>query len=90
MAKIEKKQETFAYFQPSASTVAVAGDFTEWEKKPIQLRRQKDGTWKTTVPLEPGTHQYRFLVDGEWRNDSQCTVFAPNPFGAENCVRIVK
>jgi len=23
----------------------------------------------TTVELKPGTHHYRFLVDGEWRDD---------------------
>ena len=89
MANTSKKRETFTYQQPGASTVSLAGDFTEWDKNPIQLKKQKDGTWKTAVSLAPGTYEYRFLVDGEWRNDSECTRFRTNPFGAENCVRIV-
>lgn len=40
------------------------GDFTEWQRRPIELKRQKDGVWRATVPLEAGTHEYRFIVDG--------------------------
>jgi hypothetical protein len=25
-------------------------------------------------------------VDGEWRDDPNCTERVPNPFGSENCV----
>ena len=89
MAKAVKKRETFVYSQPGASTVSLVGSFTDWETSPIQLKKQKDGTWKATVSLSPGTYEYRFLVDGEWRNDVQCTTFKRNPFGAENCVRVV-
>jgi hypothetical protein len=48
-----------------------------------------DGVWRATVKLEPGTHHYRFLVDGEWRDDPECTLRAPNPFGGENMTRQV-
>ena len=47
------------------------------------------GAWKVVVPLPPGTHHYRFLVDGEWRDDAECTLRVPNPFGTENSVRQV-
>jgi 1,4-alpha-glucan branching enzyme len=89
VARILKKRETFAYVQPGASSVELLGDFTDWEKNPIRLQKQKDGTWATTVVLVPGAYEYRYRVDGEWRNDTQCTRFTPNPFGAENCVRVV-
>ncbi len=89
MAKTTKKRETFICSAPNASTVSLVGSFTDWKTNPIQLKKQKDGTWKTTVSLPPGTHEYRFLVDGEWHNDTQCTTFKPNPFGADNCIRVV-
>ena len=84
-----KKKETFEVIEPNASAVLLAGDFTDWEQCPVPLKRQKDGTWKATVPLAPGAHQYRFLVDGQWRADAKCAQRAANPFGSDNCVRQV-
>jgi 1,4-alpha-glucan branching enzyme len=89
MARTAKKKETFTCFQPHAARVELVGDFTGWRESPIELKKQKDGMWKATVPLDPGPHEYRFLVDGQWCNDSNCAQFAPNPFGDSNCVRIV-
>lgn len=89
MVKALKKKETFQLIEPDATEVFLVGDFTDWEEDPIMLKRQNDGLWKTTVELEPGQHEYRFLVDGEWRNDSRCPLRKANPFGGENCVRNV-
>jgi hypothetical protein len=41
------------------------------------------------VPLPPGTYHYRFLVDGEWRDDPVCPLHVPNIFGSQDAVRIV-
>ena len=90
MAKEFKFKETFQLFDPQASSVTLVGDFTGWEKRPIALNKQKDGTWTTTVPLDPGVHEYRFIVDGQWRDDDRCSLRKPNPFGATNCLREVK
>jgi len=83
------KKESFTFFAPSAEIVMLAGDFTEWEHSPIALKKQKDGTWKATVALQPGEHQYRFLVDGQWQDDQECAERRPNGFGQQNCIRIV-
>ena len=85
-----KRKEAFAIFAPSAEDVQLVGDFTAWQEKPIKLKRSKDGTWKATVPLDPGVHEYRYLVDGKWQNDPDCTETRKNAYGAENCVREVK
>ena len=77
----------FSFMAPEAQSVQLAGDFTGWELYPVGLKKQKSGLWKTTVSLEAGSHEYRFLVDGQWRDDPACTARVPNQFGAENCVR---
>jgi 1,4-alpha-glucan branching enzyme len=84
-----KKKETFEVNEPNATTVELLGDFTDWESNPISLKRQKGGVWRAAVPLDPGPHQYRLRVDGEWRDDAGCSARCPNPFGGENCVRDV-
>ena len=52
-----KKKESFELVEPNAADVQLVGDFTGWEQNPIALKRQKDGCWKATVPLEPGQHE---------------------------------
>jgi 1,4-alpha-glucan branching enzyme len=81
--------QTFRCKAPDASSVLLAGDFTHWQERPIPLERGPDGVWQATVALPPGTHHYRFIVDSEWRDDPECTLRVPNPFGGENCVRKV-
>ena len=84
-----KKTQTFLFTAPSAMSVQLVGDFTQWQKSPIQIRKGSDGIWKATVQLEPSDHPYRFLVDGQWRDDPECALHVPNPYGGENSIRRV-
>jgi hypothetical protein len=47
-----------------ASDVRLAGSFTGWEAS-HEMAPISDGRWSVTVPMEPGVHDYVFLVDGE-------------------------
>ena len=85
----ESKKETFTYNDANAQSVSLAGDFTDWERNAIPMKKQKNGSWKATVNLPPGTYEYRFLVDGQWQNDQECQNRRQNGFGAENCIREV-
>jgi 1,4-alpha-glucan branching enzyme len=84
-----KRKETFTFAAPQAHRVELLGAFTGWEEQPVQMKRQKNGLWKATVSLEPGTHEYRLKVDGQWCDDPDCPDRQPNAFGGHNCVRIV-
>ena len=89
-SKSLKQKVSFTFLDPKAQQVALVGEFTDWEEMPRQLKKQKSGLWKTTVPLGPGTYEYRYLVDGQWRDDPQCQDRRENPFGSANCVRVVQ
>jgi 1,4-alpha-glucan branching enzyme len=80
------KRQTFHYSAHGANSVLLVGDFTNWQEKPIPLQRRNDGDWTAAVNLPPGQHHYRFIVDGEWHDDPECTVRVPNPFGSEDMV----
>ena len=84
-----KPLQTFSFKAPGAVSVQLVADFTHWERTPINLKRETGGVWRTTVDLAPGTYHYRFLVDGQWRDDPECTLRVPNPFGGSNSVRKV-
>ena len=83
------KHQTFSLAMPAAASVQLVGDFTQWTQHPIHMRRTGQGVWQAGVDLEPGTHRYRFLVDGQWMDDPACTVRAPNPFGSQDAIREV-
>ena len=74
----------------AAASVKLAADFTDWDKSPLDMSRGDNGVWSTTVPLPPGDHAYRFIVDGKWFNDPHCLEFIPNPFGTANSVKKVQ
>ena len=83
------RAQGFSFRAPEAISVQLVGDFTHWQEHPISLRKDAMGTWHASVELKPGTHHYRFLVDGEWRDDPECAVRVPNPFGGQNMARQV-
>lgn len=84
-----KKKQSFSFKAPTAMSVQLVGDFSHWQQRPINMQKGPDGVWRTTVALGPGKHHYRFLVDGQWRDDPECTVYVPNPYGGQNAVRQV-
>jgi 1,4-alpha-glucan branching enzyme len=84
-----KQKQTFTFRSPAATSVLLVGDFTRWQQNPIPLQKQPNGVWTTTALLEPGTYHYRFLVDGEWCDDPNCTLRVPNPFGTQDSVLMV-
>jgi 1,4-alpha-glucan branching enzyme len=85
-AIVTKQRQIFSLNAPDAHNVLLAGDFTRWLKRPIPLHRETNGVWRTTTLLAPGTYHYRFLVDGEWRDDPECKLRVQNPFGTQNDV----
>lgn len=63
---------TFNYWAPSAATVQLAGDMTNWEKYPIDMtKNEENGLFSVTVNLDPGPYGYKFVVDGAWITDPE-------------------
>lgn len=84
-----RRRIAFSISAPDARDVKLAGDFTGWEDAALAMKRQANGSWKASVAVPPGQHEYRFIVDGQWADDPKCDVRKPNPFGGENCLRVV-
>ena len=79
------KKVQFEFEAPGANQVAVTGTFCGWDDS-YPLRREKDGQWKGSMSLRPGRYEYRFIVDGEWREDPASSDNVPNPYGGVNSV----
>jgi 1,4-alpha-glucan branching enzyme len=88
IAEVSRKQ-TFRFAEATALSVLLVGDFTQWQAKGMPMHKGKDGIWMATLELPPGKHTYRFIVDGEWRDDPECTLRVDNPYGGQDMVRQV-
>jgi 1,4-alpha-glucan branching enzyme len=81
--------EVFSFTAPEARRVELVGDFTHWTKYPLTMQKNHEGIWRLTIDLEPGAHRYRYLVDGKWQDDPECSLRVPNPYGTHDAVRQV-
>lgn len=75
---------------PTARSVQVAGDFSEWEPTFTLEDMDGDGVWTGRVPVQPGVHTYMFLIDGtEWETDPRADRYQDDGFGNRNAVLAV-
>lgn len=79
---------------PEAKAVFVAGTFNDWKPDATPLHNHlSNSEWAVTLPLPPGHHEFKFVVDGQWccepgtpdesREDPNCCA---NSFGTMNRV----
>ena len=89
-APAKARKTEFSLSAPLAQTVFTAGDFNQWNPASHPLTRDDQGIWRVSLALNPGRYQYRFLVDGEWRNDPKGGPVVESPFGMSISLKIVK
>jgi 1,4-alpha-glucan branching enzyme len=82
-----KKRVVFQISAAPGSEVFLAGTFNNWDPRQRPLRgNPAEGIYRTTLMLPSGRHEYKFVVDGEWRMDPNCAQQAPNAHGSMNSV----
>lgn len=88
----KEKYYTFTY-KPNKKyeTLTLFGSFNGWNRHDIPMTDpDRDGTYETKVPLEPGVYQYKFFGDGDEIVDPNNPVKVPNGFGDFNSVRTIE
>ena len=76
---------------PDAQKVTLTGDFNDWDKENIEMKKLKNGDFSTTLTLKANReYRFRYLIDGErWENDWNADRYDPNEFGWHDSVVIV-
>lgn len=71
--------------QVQGKEVSLLGDFNNWNSTETQLKKQKGGTFKTTIELPVGQElQFRYQIDGaDWINDEAADKYVPSGVSAE-------
>ncbi|MFL5612788.1 MAG: isoamylase early set domain-containing protein [Gemmatimonadaceae bacterium] len=85
----------FVLIAPHAATVAVVGDFNDWDARATPMTRTPTGgTWSVAIPLKAGRHVYAFVVNGangttQWVADPTAPLAPEDGLGAPNSVVLV-
>ena len=79
----------FSYADPAAKSVFLAGEFNDWSATANPLQKDRSGVWTVTVPLKPGKYQYKFVVDGTWKQDAANPDRTDDTYGGKNSVKSV-
>lgn len=71
-----QNQHTFTYVRPSGAaqvtSVHLAGSFNDWSTTARPMTQQADGSWRVTVALAAGTHQYKYVMNGNTWVQNMC------------------
>ncbi|MCE9558478.1 MAG: alpha-glycosidase [Armatimonadetes bacterium] len=84
--------KTFEYVaSQKLERVNVAGSFNGWNKDKDALKLRADGkTWAVTLPIPPGRHEYKFVLNGsDWILDPANKNSADDGGGHVNSVFVI-
>jgi hypothetical protein len=81
----------FVLVAPGAASVHLTGDFNAWQREGIALEQLRGtAVWTADVPLQPGVHQYTFVLNGaEWVPDPTAVLQVDDGFGQVNSIVVV-
>lgn len=82
----KKRKVMFSLEAAMANKVVLTGDFNNWNLKSHPMKNDGNGMWSKAVMLSPGQYEYKFLIDGNWREDPRNEQTCPNCFGTRNSV----
>ncbi|MCA9537629.1 MAG: isoamylase early set domain-containing protein [Myxococcales bacterium] len=71
---------------PAARTVAVAGDFNNWQPEALAMKANAAGIWVAKAELPRGRYSYMYVVDGNWVTPPDAQQTQDDGFGARNAV----
>lgn len=96
MSKVASKSKTrstphnrrvaFSCEAGEAQTVSLVGSFNNWDPQRHPMTPNGRGAWRKTLLLAPGVYEYKFWIDGQWREDPHNAHTRPNPFGTVNSI----
>lgn len=67
--KVEGVKTEFVYADGAKDDVQLSGDWNDW--KAIQMFHEGGGLWSVVTPVPSGPHEFKFIVDGEWKHSNR-------------------
>lgn len=59
----------FVWADGAEGDVKLSGAWNGW--MPVQMYHEGGGMWSVVTPVPAGTHEFKFVVDGNWRHSTR-------------------
>jgi alpha-amylase/alpha-mannosidase (GH57 family) len=79
----------FQFNAPTARAVYLGGEFNNWSQNADAMTKGEDGIFRIAKQLAPGTYQYKYIIDGTWKEDPDNPAKTPDPYGGSNSVLVI-
>ena len=87
--KSTKVSVSFSFHSPEAKKVYLVGEFNHWDSHSLPMLKWKEGEWETTLQLEAGRYEYKYLADDVWIDNVPGVERVQNSLGTHNLVIFV-
>jgi hypothetical protein len=74
----------FTYYQKGIKSIALVGEFNDWNADSTALTEVSPGVWTVSLRLRPGVYEYQFILDGNKRVTDPTMPQATSDFGSPN------
>jgi len=79
---ISGQSVTFILFDPTATSIELAGSFNDWKRLQMYRNPSEPGMWGVRYTLPPGKYTYKYIMDNKWMPDPEN--YTPSDDGAGN------
>jgi hypothetical protein len=76
----------FTYYQKGLESIALVGQFNDWDADSTSLTEVSPGVWSVSVALRPGVYEYQFILNGKQRVADPTMPQVSSDFGSPNSV----
>lgn len=76
----------FTYYQKGLQSIALVGQFNDWDADSTALKEVSPGVWTVSMLLRPGVYEYQFILNGKQRVTDPTMPQTSNDFGSPNSV----
>jgi|SRR5215831_5432953 len=87
-----RKSIEFSVKNNCASRISLAGSFNHWAQDELNLKPDRDGVWKISIPMLPtGKYKYKFFVDDKmWMEDIDNPYREPDGVTGFNSILVIE
>lgn len=77
----------FVWADGANHDVRLSGAWNGW--MPVQMYHEGGGMWSVVTPVPAGTHEFKFVVDGEWRHSTRHPTVGDDEITMNN-IRVIR
>lgn len=76
-------------WKEGGNNVAITGSFVNWQQY-LQMNRNQNGAFELLLSLDPGIHQFKFIVNNQWKCSNHYPMINDGNYNTNNVIDTMK